>query len=471
MAGPLLRLAQRGGAAPDTDRFILYWGSRSPGTIGSDSRYRWELLAERTKGQPWCPPRGQWRAWRPRDQQLLEREPDVVEKRVVVPIAIAEQCALLDALAEGDDPAAEEARRLLDESEPIFRTDLASYVRASHAWTDTFALFCLCRQPAALERLQPFAIAIAACYAPAAKRDGGKVLGARFPFHGRPLTSASAYLASGLLALGSDLSLVASLSEFVASSQRDSGGFGDDDEPDDVMTTLAAADLLAHVDPAFDPEPAAVALESFQTEEGWFRALGPEAPWLTDAVVSWLDATSLPFAARFRWPHLLRANRDKKTGLPFYAYFTDLARLFGELPGIAASRCPLAFLDLVGFREFNNAFGQDMGDAVLAAFAEELGTLPECTVIRDGGDEFLVVGAPTGTALGDAVEALRRRWPGSFERRFGRDAPPVASRVLVAHAAGRDLLAAREHLGRAVGELKHVDVDARLGIQRDLGPL
>jgi diguanylate cyclase (GGDEF)-like protein len=73
--------------------------------------------------------------------------------------------------------------------------------------------------------------------------------------------------------------------------------------------------------------------------------------------------------------------------------------LFAAVSELAASRVDVAFLDLAGFRAFNNAHGQDAGDAVLAELAAALREIPSAAVVRDGGDEFLVVGAPTRDRL------------------------------------------------------------------------
>ena len=124
------------------------------------------------------------------------------------------------------------------------------------------------------------------------------------------------------------------------------------------------------------------------------------------------------------------------------------------LEGFSRASTEIAFIDLAGFREFNNRFGQDSGDAVLGAFATELARLPAVRAIRDGGDEFLVIGAPTREGLRGDLDAFRRRWPGAFGDRFGREVPTVAPRILVSSTPCSALLATREALGRRIGELK-----------------
>lgn len=470
LAATLLLAADRAGAPIDPRRVLEFWKSRSPGNVVSEGRYRWELRHERAPGASYCPPLSEWVAWREGDARVLARDAGELEQRLTVPISMADGCELLARVAIGAGDLAELAAELLDEAELVMRVDLAAHVRAGHAWADTFALRCISARPRTLERTLPFALAISACYTALARRAGGRVEGIRFPFHARPLVSASAHLASGLLALGQDLKLLASLIAFVTGERGASGGWGDDGGAEDLLTTVVAADLLIHVDPAFDATSTTRFFLERQSPDGFFRAMGPEIPWLTDAIASYLRDVTRPFASRFRWPHLPDANRDSKTQLPFYAYFADLQRLFAGIPGLSSVTCPVAFIDLAGFRAFNNKHGQDMGDAVLRAFADELATIDDAVAIRDGGDEFLVLGAPTAATLSASIDAFRARWPERFIERFGADAPPVVARILVGETRGDALGRAREVLGRSLGEMKHVDATGeRLGVRRDVG--
>ena len=138
---------------------------------------------------------------------------------------------------------------------PKVRRDAANWVQELHAWSDTWALWALARRPSALGALHPFALAIADAYAAAARRAGGRVLGTRYPYHLVPLVSGSAQLATGLVALGFHPKLVGTLAGWVGAEQRDDGGWGDGAYPSDVLTTLVAADLLATLDPTYDPAP------------------------------------------------------------------------------------------------------------------------------------------------------------------------------------------------------------------------
>jgi GGDEF domain-containing protein len=442
------------GAPVPTSELVEAGKGRQPGSTAGSTRYRWDLSHFRCKLESFAGKVTEWRAWRPAEQQELDRDPHRFEERFILPILIAESCEYLAEVGEQGDEIGRDARALLFECEPVLRRDLAAHALLNHAFFDTLAAFCLIRTKRAVDRLHPGLFALCAAYAEEARRNDGSLLGTRFPFHNKPQVSASAQLGAGLVGLGMDLPLVGKLVDFVRTAQRPSGAWGDADGPDDVLTTFVAFDLMARLDPSFDAPRAASALAAFQSPDGLFRALGPEAAWLSQGIASLLEQARRPFPERFRWPHVQTLARDRKTGLPFYAYFDDVARLFAELGGLGESDVELAFLDLAGFRAFNNRYGQDMGDEVLAEFARAIGSLPTSRAVRDGGDEFLIVGTPTHGDLEADVRALTEAWPERFRRRFGADAPPVVARVLVGRGRARELGALRERLGRALGELK-----------------
>ena len=464
-AGAHWRIRRDMGSQTQPSALLKYWASRSPGNPRGDMRYRWELSHRRGVRMPaYCTGEEQFAAWRPAEQELLEADPFAFEQRLVTPIVLTENVELLADAAQAGDPLAE---NLLAEAAPVVRRDFAGYVQALDPWRDTFALWCLTRQRHALGMLHPLAVGIATCYAAS---DPGPVQGIRFPFHRVPLASASAQLAASLLALGSDIELVCTLVEYLNEARLEGGGWGDATEQADVLTTLVAADLMVRVDPSFEFDTARQLLWSLRSPDGLWRAVGPDAPWLSAEILSLLMAVRQPFPHRFRWPYLPPANRDRKTRVPFFAYFADLAQLFAALPGLRRARVELGFVDLIGFRAFNNEFGQERGDAVLSAFAAALSNMQAAQTIRDGGDEFIVVGAPERRGLLPDLETFLDRWPRHFRELFGADVPPVAPRILVGHAAGRDLIAAREDLGKRITALKGRE-GADRGIVVDAGEL
>lgn len=432
---------------------LRFWQSRTAGTVRSEARYRWELGHRIGVPTPtYAGPASTWRAWRSGDQPRVDREPYEVEQQLLLPVVLAENAELLLEVDAAKREDAALARELFVEAAPILRRDFARYVQMADPWADVFALYYLTRLPRVLSTLHPLAVAIAASYAASGE---GPVLGLRFPYHQQILVSATAALASALLTLGSDLEYAARLSEVVRGARRPSGAWGDANEPDDPLTTLLCADLLGRIDPTFDAAPTLERLGEMQGRDGLFRALGPDAPWTTAQIALWAKSASRPFGARFEWPHRAEAIRDHKTGLPFFAYFADLADLFATMPGLASAPVEIGFIDLIGFRAFNNRFGQDAGDRVLREFAREISGIVGTCAIRDGGDELLVIGPPAGPPLRPGLDAMRSSWPARFHAAFGDDVPPVAPRVIVACCAGRDLRRAREELGRRITDLKN----------------
>ena len=377
--------------------------NRAAGSPRGESRYRWELTHRiGVKPPRYAPSKRTWTAWRAGYAERLERDPFEVEGHLLVPIIVTENLEILLEAAAGGGPSAARARALLDEAVPIARRDIARYMVGTNVWGDTFALWCLVRVPRMLDLLHSLAVALAVTYA---SGTVGPVCGNQFPYYEKPLVSVSSQLASALLRLGIELDIAAGLVRYVGEQRRASGGWGDDADREDPLTTMIAAELLARTDPSFDLAPTLGYFVATQPADGLWRALGPEAPWLTAEIVTFADAARQPFAARFRWPHCGRSLLDQKTGVRFFAHFIDIANLFATLPGLA-----LGFIDLIGFRAFNNRYGQDAGDEVLRLFATQLKTIPLACAVRDGGDEFLVIGAPCRDPL--AADLQRSWWPG-----------------------------------------------------------
>jgi GGDEF domain-containing protein len=349
---------------------------------------------------------------------------------------------------------AEEARALIAEAMQSARRDVAGYLAEGHAWGDTWALWNLARRPRALKRLHPFAFALADTYAERAIAAGSLGTGSRFPFHDKPLVSVAAQLATGLLALGFHPQLTGRLVAFVRSAEDPGGGWADAGGPVDPLTTLVAADLLLGLDPAWDPAGAARAMAGLRRPSGFWSAYGPETAWLTIEVERLLARMEQPFATRFRWPQLAAQQRDRRTQLPFLGYVTDLGRLYGEIGSLGDAPVEMAFLDLAGFGAWNNRFGMAAGDEVLRFLADELKQIPDTVTIRDGGDEFVIVGGPLGVGLAREMTQFRTDFPARFRERFGADALPVAPRVVTTVTIGRDVITARDQLGRDIASLK-----------------
>ena len=450
----LLRLLGALAEPTQLERAFDFLEKRVPGNPRSESRYRWELTHRVGVKHPvYAPSERTWTVWREGDAQQLAREPFELEAKLLVPIVIAANLEVLLTAAAAGDSVGARARALLAEAAPIARRDIARYIATNESWEDTFALWCITRMPHVLDFMHSLAVALAVSYA--AGRVG-PVLGNKYPYYDRPLVSASSQLASALLELGIELDVVTGLVAFVREQQRASGGWGDDANREDPLTTFVAADLLARTDPTFDLAATVAYFERTQGSDGLWRALGPDAPWLTGQITALVCAASRPFSARFRWPHCGRSVMDQKTAIPFFAHFLDITNLLARLPGLAAVTVELGFIDLIGFRAFNNRFGQDAGDDVLRLFATELRTIPLARAIRDGGDEFLVVGAPGREHLTEDLSAFMVRWRRVFGERYGVDVEPVLPRIVVGRAPGGQLRDLRQRLGREITGLKEL---------------
>jgi len=465
-AEPLRFVIHRIVSALDVPRpvepLFAFLENRVAGSPRGESRYRWELTHRVGVKLPrYAPAERAWTAWRAGYAERLERDPFEVEGHLLVPIIVTENLEILLEAAAGGGPSAARARALLDEAVPIARRDIARYMVGTNVWGDTFALWCLVRAPRMLDLLHSLAVALAVTYA---SGTTGPVCGNQFPYYEKPLVSASAQLASALLRLGIELDVAAGLVRYVGEQRRAPGGWGDDADRDDPLTTVIAAELLARTDPSFDPAPTLAYFEATQPPDGLWRALGPEAPWLTAEIVAFADAARQPFSARFHWPHCGRSLLDQKTGVPFFAHFIDIANLFATLPGLASSVIELGFIDLIGFRAFNNRYGQDAGDEVLRLFATQLKTIPLARAVRDGGDEFLVIGAPCRDPLAADLHAFMVAWKAAFHDRFGAEVPGVAPRIVVGRSAGANLRALRQKLGREIIRLKELAVIPEIGV-------
>lgn len=135
-------------------------------------------------------------------------------------------------------------------------------------------------------------------------------------------------------------------------------------------------------------------------------------------------------AERARFEYL--AVRDPLTSLPNRRLFQH--RLDQELASVRRRdrRFALLFLDLDGFKQVNDEFGHDAGDALLRAVAAALGgaVRAEDTLARLGGDEF-------GVLVTDVASAS--------------DAETVARKLLEALAAPLAAFATAAPLGASIG--------------------
>jgi diguanylate cyclase (GGDEF)-like protein len=112
---------------------------------------------------------------------------------------------------------------------------------------------------------------------------------------------------------------------------------------------------------------------------------------------------------RDRNSHL--ASHDYLTGLPSRSLATDRLQMAIHSASRHGRRMALLYLDIDDFKQLNDGFGHDAGDAGLCHVARCLGeTLREDdTVARIGGDEFLVIVADVDTPQTAQAAAERMR--------------------------------------------------------------
>ncbi len=123
------------------------------------------------------------------------------------------------------------------------------------------------------------------------------------------------------------------------------------------------------------------------------------------------DRVAIALASAAREHHLVeRAVRDSLTGLLNRNGLHDACdqRLAAPPTGEQPPAFNVLLIDLDGFKEVNDTLGHPVGDAVLRAVADRLGSrLPEgATLARIGGDEFVVLQPGPADAAEGLAEAL-----------------------------------------------------------------
>lgn len=146
-----------------------------------------------------------------------------------------------------------------------------------------------------------------------------------------------------------------------------------------------------------------------------------------DAGAEWLLALGCVLVASDRIQHELEqsnrellvaqdelralADRDPLTGL------SNRRGLPAALRAVQPSGATILFFDLDEFKEINDLHGHEAGDQCLKAFAAALRASfrPDDTIVRYGGDEFLVIASGLdASSVEERVEILRSRVSGNL---------------------------------------------------------
>jgi diguanylate cyclase (GGDEF)-like protein/PAS domain S-box-containing protein len=181
-------------------------------------------------------------------------------------------------------------------------------------------------------------------------------------------------------------------------------------EPEDLVGEALASVLHSEEQDDQGPRLVAATAAALQTEERYLHADG-QVRWVLHGVTvvpgpddrpAWFAVSAQDITERRRAEQEMRdlaavlserAVRDPLTGLANRSLLEE--RLRGTLARDARTGdgTGVLFLDLDGFKQINDEFGHDAGDAVLLAVAGRLstGVRPSDTVARLGGDEFVVL--------------------------------------------------------------------------------
>ncbi len=174
--------------------------------------------------------------------------------------------------------------------------------------------------------------------------------------------------------------------------------FDVDSLPDPIRTTAAAAGIRsvwirgvvtqgAHIAAAF---------------VAWRHEPGTASPNQERHLAEVIGVARLAFDHDEHRRELERAAlSDHLTGIG------NRALLARHLAGSAHERVAVLYIDLDGFKHVNDTYGHDIGDMVLTATAQRLGTVirDDDSVFRIGGDEFVVL--CHGVEDGDAPQTPR----------------------------------------------------------------
>lgn len=126
--------------------------------------------------------------------------------------------------------------------------------------------------------------------------------------------------------------------------------------------------------------------------------LSPDGYQFVNNVANHLDSMLRRAGANVQFEHL--ATHDPLTGLPNRTLFLDRLQQVKNAAQRVGHRHAVLFLDLDGFKFVNDGLGHDVGDQLLLAVVDRLGSImrPADTLARFGGDEFAILCPNVGNA-------------------------------------------------------------------------
>jgi diguanylate cyclase (GGDEF)-like protein/PAS domain S-box-containing protein len=161
--------------------------------------------------------------------------------------------------------------------------------------------------------------------------------------------------------------------------------------PDDLLPTQQSWLCSVSSGTPFDAE---YRLNLTNGSYRWFRARATARRGEDGTILRWYGTLEDIHERKLAEDNLRHAAyHDDLTGLPNRRLFQERLRQALTQAASAQRKVGLLLVDLDGFKQINDTFGHDAGDAVLKAFARRLQDIapdPDC-VARLGGDEFSII--------------------------------------------------------------------------------
>ncbi len=128
-------------------------------------------------------------------------------------------------------------------------------------------------------------------------------------------------------------------------------------------------------------------------DKSWFRVLSSSFPWTDGRIAHLVASVDITESKKNQIVIEKLAQFDYLTGLPNRRSLHDDIQKFIDDDTIFNDKWYLLFCDLDGFKNINDTFGHEAGDALLQGIAEDLKKISsdDIKTYRQGGDEFVVI--------------------------------------------------------------------------------